>query len=49
MKHEHGRGKITDNAIAALVTSPMFKAKQFKSKKGKGSYTRKNMNKVVDM
>jgi alternative ribosome-rescue factor len=35
-----GRGIIKDNAIKALVTSPMFKAKVEKPKKGKGSFAR---------
>ena len=43
MKHEHGRGKIKDNAYAALVTSLLFRPKTEKSKKGKGSYSRKNV------
>lgn len=45
MKHEHKRGKIKDSALAALVTSPTFKAKVFAKKKGKGSYSRKTKHK----
>ncbi len=40
IKHNHGRGKIKDNALKALVTSPVFKSKTMKNKKGKGSYQR---------
>lgn len=45
MKHEHGRGKIKDNALAALVTSSLYKTKVEKAKKGKGSFTRKDKHK----
>jgi len=41
MAHDHKRGKINHDAFAALVTSPLFKAKTFKPKKGKGAYSRK--------
>ena len=41
MAHDHQRGTINHNAMAALVTSPLFKVKKFKAKKGKGSYSRK--------
>ncbi|MDO6763876.1 ribosome alternative rescue factor ArfA [Agarivorans sp. 1_MG-2023] len=41
LAHEHSRGQINDNAIKALVTSPLFKAKVERPKKGKGSYNRK--------
>lgn len=37
---EHGRGVINDNAIKALVTSPMFSMRVVKAKKGKGAYQR---------
>ncbi|WP_087016909.1 alternative ribosome rescue factor ArfA [Thaumasiovibrio subtropicus] len=37
---EHGRGEIQDNAMAALVTSKLFKAKTETPKKGKGSFKR---------
>lgn len=47
MAHDHGRGKIKDNAMAALVTSTLFRPKKFKAKKGKGSYSRK-LQKGVD-
>ncbi|WP_419148286.1 alternative ribosome-rescue factor A [Pseudoalteromonas 'SMAR'] len=40
-RHDHQRGDIKDNALKALVTSPLFKIKVEKSKKGKGSYQRK--------
>ena len=35
-----GRGVIRDNALAALVTSKIFKPQVVKAKKGKGSYQR---------
>lgn len=41
MAHEHHRGKIKDNALKALVTSPLFRTRTETSKKGKGSYNRK--------
>lgn len=41
MAHDHQRGTIRENAMAALVTSPLFKHKTFKPRKGKGSYNRK--------
>lgn len=40
---EHNKGKIKDNAIKALVKSNLCKHKVFKNKKGKGSYSRKNV------
>ncbi|MGL4855297.1 MAG: alternative ribosome rescue factor ArfA [Plesiomonas sp.] len=40
-KIEMHRGTITDNALKALVTSPVFKAKVERNKKGKGAYQRK--------
>lgn len=43
--HDHKRGEIRDNAIAALVTSPMFKTRTMAKKAGKGSYNRKNKHK----
>lgn len=39
---EFGRGQIKDNALKAIVTSCLFKAKVGKAKKGKGSF-RRNM------
>jgi len=36
-----GRGQINSNALAALVTSKIFKQQVVASKKGKGSFTRK--------
>jgi alternative ribosome-rescue factor len=47
MKHDHGRGTIKDNAMAALVTSTLFRPKVVKPKKGKGSFSRKGVDKVV--
>ncbi len=37
---QHGRGEIKDNALHALVTSPLFKTRIVKAKKGKGAYQR---------
>jgi alternative ribosome-rescue factor len=36
-----GRGQINSNALAALVTSKLFKQQVVASKKGKGSFNRK--------
>lgn len=38
---DHGRGTVKSNAMAALVTSKLFRSKQEKAKKGKGSFKRK--------
>ncbi|MFN3016813.1 alternative ribosome rescue factor ArfA [Vibrio coralliilyticus] len=38
---EVGRGDIQDNALKAIVTSQLFKTRVEKSKKGKGSFSRK--------
>ena len=38
---EDGRGEIQDNALKAIVTSQLFKTRVEKSKKGKGSFSRK--------
>ncbi|ELV8635176.1 ribosome alternative rescue factor ArfA [Vibrio vulnificus] len=38
---EIGRGTINDNALKALVTSPLFRTRVVKAKKGKGSFQRK--------
>ena len=37
-----GRGVIKHNALAALVTSKVFKPQIVKAKKGKGAYKRNN-------
>jgi alternative ribosome-rescue factor len=42
---ELGRGEIKDNFLAALVTSKVYKLQVVKSKKGKGSYQRKDKHK----
>lgn len=39
---ELGRGVIKDNALAAMVTSKLYKQQIVQAKKGKGSYQRKN-------
>lgn len=44
LEHENGRGTITDNALKAVVTSPLFRMRTEKPKKGKGSYNRKTAN-----
>lgn len=40
MSHNHHRGEIKHNAVAALVRSPLFRSRREQSKKGKGSYKR---------
>lgn len=42
---EVGRGEIKDNALKAVVTSPLFKVRVEKAKKGKGSFCRKMKHK----
>lgn len=37
---EFGRGQVNDNALKAMVTSKLFRAKVEKAKKGKGSFQR---------
>ena len=37
---EMGRGQVKDNALKAMVTSKLCRAKVEKAKKGKGSYQR---------
>lgn len=39
---ELGRGTIQDNALKAAVTSKLFRTRVVKSKKGKGSFQRKD-------
>nr|WP_051435512.1 ribosome alternative rescue factor ArfA [Shewanella fidelis] len=41
IEHEAGRGTIKDNALKAIVTSPLFRSRTERPKKGKGSYNRK--------
>ena len=41
MTHDHGRGTVNHSAVGALVTSPTFRCKTERPKKGKGSYQRK--------
>jgi len=40
MSHDHGRGTVNHSAVGALVTSPTFRSKTEKPRKGKGSYKR---------
>ena len=40
--YQHTKGQIKDNAIEALLHDPLFRQRVEKSKKGKGSYLRKN-------
>ena len=47
-EHEHGRGEIKDDAMAALVTSNLFRPKQETPEKGKGSYKRKPKHRNED-
>lgn len=39
--HQHSRGIIRDNALAALMCDPLFRCRIESNKKGKGSYQRK--------
>lgn len=39
--YRHQRGQIQESALKALVSDPLFRCKVEKSKKGKGSYRRK--------
>ncbi|RXJ74668.1 ribosome alternative rescue factor ArfA [Veronia nyctiphanis] len=39
--YQHQRGEIKDNALKALVTDKLFRARVERPKKGKGSYSRK--------
>jgi len=41
---ETGKGQIKHNALAALVTSKVYRSQVVKARKGKGSYQRKNRN-----
>ncbi|BDH44364.1 hypothetical protein TUM12370_04080 [Salmonella enterica subsp. enterica serovar Choleraesuis] len=43
-QYRHQRGKITDNALQALLHDPLFKQRVEKNRKGKGSYQRKAKN-----
>lgn len=43
--HDLQRGQINDNALKAMVTSPLFKSKVMKTKKGKGSFNRHEKHK----
>lgn len=49
MKHDHGRGKINDNALKALVTSKTFRSKVHEDRKKKSKYTRKAKHKNKDV
>ncbi len=46
MSVDAGRGTINDCALAALVTSKVFRTQVVKAKKGKGSYKRKGKHKL---
>ncbi len=41
---ETGRGQVNHNFLAALVTSPVYRQRIVKAKKGKGAYQRKDQN-----
>lgn len=40
--YQHKKGKIKSNALAALMSDPLFKQRIEKNVKGKGSFRRKN-------
>lgn len=44
-KVELNKSVIKDNALKAMVKSNLFRHKVFKNKKGKGSYSRKKVDK----
>jgi alternative ribosome-rescue factor len=46
---DHGRGKIRHNAVAAMVTSKLFRVQAVKPKKGKGTYARKAKHQSRDL
>lgn len=46
---DHGRGQVNHNAMAALVTSKVYRPKQVKAKKGKGSFKRQAKHKSRDI
>ncbi|MDP8052355.1 ribosome alternative rescue factor ArfA [Pasteurella atlantica] len=39
--YAHQRGEIKESVIKAMVNAPLFRTRIVKSKKGKGSYQRK--------
>lgn len=43
-----GRGQIRDNALKAMVTSKLYRARVEKAKKGKGSFKRNMKHKVKE-
>ena len=45
---QHNKGKISDNALKALVKSNLFRYKVERKKKGKGSYNRQAAKKWRD-
>ena len=40
-RYQHTKGQIKDNAIEALLHDPLFRQRVEKTRKGKGSYQRK--------
>lgn len=40
--YQHKKGQINDNALEALLHDPLFRQRVERSKKGKGSYLRKD-------
>lgn len=46
---EHGRGQVKDNAMAALVTSKVYRSTTEKPKKGTGSFKRQAKHKGRDL
>lgn len=45
LQTDTGRGTVQHNAMAALVTSRVFRSQVVKARKGKGSYQRKEKHK----
>ncbi len=46
LPHDHQRGDIQDNMLKAVITSPLFRTRVVKAKKGKGSYNRKDKHQL---
>lgn len=40
--YQHRKGRIEDNALAALIHDPLYRQRVEKNSKGKGSYRRKD-------
>ena len=46
MSYQHKRGVIRESAVKAMVHDPLFRHRVEKSKKGKGSFKRKDKHKT---